>query len=77
MTSIKVTVKNTFLNGVEEIFDCRGLDIEDFEEVQYCIDECCGIFLERHMDHILKTHPNLSEETIAQECNYIMEVAAI
>ena len=77
MTSIKVTVKNTFLNGVEEVFDCRGLDLSDFDEVQYCIDECCGIFLERHMDSISKTHPDLSEETIAQECNYIMEAGAI
>lgn len=77
MTSVIVTVKNTFLHGVEEVFDCRGLDMSDLDEVQYCIDECCGIYLDKHLDKILKNNPSLLPEVVAMECNYTLEEGAI
>lgn len=77
MKNITVTVKNSFLNGVKEVFDCRDLDITDLEEVQYCIDECCGIYLDKHLDKILKMFPTISPEIVAMECDYILEEGAI
>lgn len=77
MAIAKVTVLNSFLHGVIEEFICTDVDFSDLQEVEYCADECCGEYLEMHHDAIKSNFPDLTDETIAEACSYLMEEVGI
>ena len=73
MAIAKVTVLNSFLPGIIEEFICRDVDFSDLQELEYCAEECCGEYLNMHHDVIRINLPDLTDETIAEECNYMIE----
>lgn len=73
MAIAKVTVRNSFLNGVIEEFYCINVDFSDLEELEYCADECCGEYVELHSDIIRQCLPDVDDEVIAEAFSYTME----
>lgn len=73
MTSIIITIGNRYLPNIRENFYHPSLDICDLEELEYCVDECCGIYLDLYADAIHGMCPDRSDEEIAEACFYIIE----
>lgn len=68
---VKITITNKFIE-VTEVFICYTVDMSDPNEVNYCVSECCGQYLEMHED-IIHAKEDLDFETIAEACEYIVE----
>jgi hypothetical protein len=68
---VKITITNKFI-GITETFICYAIDMSDPNEVDYCISECCGQYLEMHED-VIHNCPDVDFETIAEACEYIVE----
>ena len=73
MATIKVTVKNGYLHGIVEEFICCNVDVSDLAEIDYCVDECIGQYLDMHGDAICARCPDLDMETINDSFIYIVE----
>lgn len=71
ITNICISITNPYAIGVSENFYYPSVDISDKEEMDYCADEACGIYLDMHGDiwNTLST----PFETIAEACEYIIE----
>lgn len=73
MKNIIITIGNDYLPGITEDFYHPFVDITDLEEIDYIIDECCGIYLDLHNDLIQALTPNYTREEIAEACFYLIE----
>ena len=73
MNTIKITVTNDYLVGLVEVFVCPNVDMSDPEEIEYCIEECCGQYLDMCSDVIYARCPDIAFEIIAEACDYIIE----
>lgn len=72
MNTIKVTVSNSFFNGIIEEFITHA-DVSDLEEMELAAEECCGEYLNLHGDLIQALTPDQDWDTIAEACYYIIE----
>ena len=73
MTNINITVGNHYLPNIYENFYYPTVDLADLEEVEYCAEECCGIYLDMHTDAFHALCPDLTDEEIAEACFYTIE----
>lgn len=73
MSTLKITITNGYLCNLVETFICPNVDMSDPEEVEYCIDECCGQYLDMHSDAIYAICPDVNSETLAEACEYLVE----
>ena len=48
MNTIKVTVGNHLMKGVNEEFLCAQVDTSDKEEMDYCAQECVGAYIDMY-----------------------------
>ena len=71
MGTIKITVGNSYLHGIQEEFICSNVDIADLDEVDYCVSECVGQFLENHED--IFNQLDISYDKRVDSCCYIIE----
>lgn len=71
MAVIKVTLSNRYIPFAAEEFYCIDLDISDLEEVENCVDECCGQFVDLHHDIISALH--IDDDLLAESFTYIIE----
>ena len=73
MMNIAITIGNNYFPSITEEFYHPFVDMNDTEELDYIIDECCGMFLDLHGDIINSFCPDRSREEIAEACFYIIE----
>ena len=71
MAIIKVTIKNGYLHNITEEFVCSNVDISILDEIDYCVEECVGQYLEMHEDVIHTL--DASWDQIADACHYTIE----
>lgn len=71
MGIIKITIGNSFLHGIHEEFICSKVDILDLEEIDYCVSECIGHFLENHEYDLNQFEVSL--DTLVDNCYYTIE----
>ena len=70
MSNIKITISNPYLiNGTEEFY--TRVDMSDLPEVEMCVSECIGIYLEMHEDQIHAL--DASYDSILDACEYMVE----
>lgn len=69
-TTVKITISNGYFVGITEEFYCIGLDIFDWDEVNNCVDECCGKYLDMHHDAIPQ---DVDIETIGEAFSFVVE----
>ena len=75
MENIIITIGNEYFPGITEEFCHPFVDITDLEELDYIIDECCGIYLDLHDDLIQAFPSEGTREEIAEACFYLVEEA--
>jgi hypothetical protein len=71
MATINITIKNNLFHHTVDEFLCRDVDISDLEEVNYCVEECIGAFIDIHEDAL----KNIDAEwdTIMDNFHYTIE----
>lgn len=74
MGTIVVTVGNRYLHGITEEFICRNVDVSDYDEMEYCAEECVGEYLDMHADVIHSL--DVSYDALYDECYYSIEEVA-
>ena len=73
MATIKITLGNRYISGICEDFICHNVDIFDRDEVEYCVDECCGVFLDNNSNMVTAALRNISEDTLYEGFSYVIE----
>jgi len=73
MGVIKVTVGNSFLNGVIDEYMCHNVDISSQEEMEYCAEECVGAYLDDHHDLYIALCSDIEFDLFAEACYYLIE----
>lgn len=73
MKNIIITIGNDYFPNITEDFYHPFVDITDLEELDYIIDECCGIYLDLHGDLIRALTPDCTREEIEEACFYLIE----
>ena len=73
LANINITVNNRYAPSLCESFYYPIIDISDLEEVNYCANEACGVYLDLHGDLICALTPECTFEEIAEAREYIIE----
>lgn len=70
---LKITVSNKYAPKLVETYCCFQVDISNKDEVDYCIDEAVGAFMDSYECHLLAVAPDRSFDELLDAIEYTAE----
>lgn len=70
---LKITILNRYAPTLVESYCCFDVDISDLNEVDYCVQETIGAFMDTHEGYLKTAAPDRSFDELYDAIEYIVE----
>ena len=70
---LKITIFNRYAPTLVESYCCFNVDVSDLNEVDYCIQETIGAFMDTHEKYLKAVAPDRSFDELYDAIEYIAE----
>ena len=70
---LKITISNKYAPKLVETYCCFHVDMSNKEEIDYCIEETIGAYMDSYECHLLAAAPKKTFEELLEGISYIAE----